>query len=655
MLFSIVDPDKFDECLKGIENAFFCLEKNEDIKSFVDNEWKKGIQTKLAEEKQQEFANRINEKELYEVIDGTKQTMQMPYLDSYHTHFLQRKDVANEFTGISSSKNKGNYYHFINVVAALARLIIYFKEPHNVDKVFAANSDGFLKLHELDRELLVYNKIPNMRTFKLMLAGFYHDVGKTITDPRHPMEGAIILAYHTTNKRHKLDEIAKIYNKDFEIKRDDLLYIADLVLFHDQFGTLSTGEDGYMTLVYAIDKIKRYSLYPDPEKKDAGIHCRYERCKKYLFDLWLLNVADIMVSRENKFINQDQWRDPKHAEESINNFFISEKGGRLRHDLEITFDLLKKYTDDGKSEHCDDLTTLGIESHNWSKRHSIERLRRLVTEVIESVKNEIKTDILKHYLKMHPDIANEEKLTIIQNVPNNENDSNKEKAYERIIKPFIKEINLDTLKPYLEKLPEPPKNITEADSEKAYTYIFDIFQDLLNLPKAHWDLLITRCIYSVADFDDFTTRLSWIGKMDYALGFLQKILRQALCQVMYEIIYENINDKTAKDFFSDKAPRVPALRTGWVRPKDKEDPDGDEKSYYKTQAVFFADNFVATMIQILEHLLFRERAIDRLRNIEFNDTRDRLTEDKLNQLLGLEGPFRARRSIQAILQTIYLY
>jgi len=51
----------------------------------------------------------------------------------------------------------------------------------------------------------------------------------------------------------------------------------------------------------------------------------------------------------------------------------------------------------------------------------------------------------------------------------------------------------------------------------------------------------------------------------------------------------------------------------------------DPKSYCNTQAVFFADNFVATMIQIFYTYYFVKQAIDRLRNIEFNDTKDRLT------------------------------
>jgi len=55
-----------------------------------------------------------------------------------------------------------------------------------------------LKLHEHDRELLVYKNSPDNRTFKLMLAAFYHDLGKTIIDARHPMEGLLFLhmPYH---------------------------------------------------------------------------------------------------------------------------------------------------------------------------------------------------------------------------------------------------------------------------------------------------------------------------------------------------------------------------------------------------------------------------------------------------------------------------
>lgn len=583
MLFNIVDPERFDDCLESVKNAFYPLKESD---SDTKNEIAKARDENYAIDKV--------------IAEGGGEPLSIPYLDSYYEFFLQRKPDPKSMFSITDSKNEGNYYHFVNVVAALARLIIYFQDPKNVDYVFAANSDGRLKLHEHDRGLLVYDKIPSMRTFRLMLAGFYHDLGKTITDPRHPMEGAIILAHHTTQNRHKLDKIAKRYNKLFEFERDDLLFIADLVLFHDQYGTLSTGEDGYMALVYAIDRIKRYSLKPDPEKEDTGTDC-FERCKKHIFDLWLLNVADIMVSIKKKFEPQEPWGKEDTANDEIEAFFKGEKGVRLRHDFEITFALLKKHTKNGKSAHCDDLSTLESESYNWSKRHSIERLRRLVTELLTA---------------------------------------------DMPIGEILKKIN---------KFPEEPGN---SDKKKVLELIKMIIDDLQKLPESHWNSLLTRSIQSVADFDDFTTRLSWIGKMDYALSFFQKILRQALYQVICELIMQEGGDNQIAGMLFGNAPKEPAKRTGWIRDPgygDLKDEGATLEFYSKTQAVFFADNFVATMIQILEHLLFRERAIDRLRNIEFSDTKNRLTEDKLNQVLSLEGPYRARRSIQSILQTIYLY
>ena len=634
MLFNIVDPVYFDKCLKSIEEAFYSLGQDNQIKS-------------IKEASQKYSSKQINEKNLYKVFgygEREDKDERMPYLDSYHTFFLQRKEGAEDITSIKSSKNEGNFHHFVNVVAALARLIIYFKDPANADEAFGANRDGALKLNENERELLVYKKKPDIRTFKLMLAGFYHDLGKTITDPRHPMEGAVILSCHTTEKRLMLDKIAKDYKSDFEIKRDDFLYIADLVLFHDQYGTLSTGEDGYMTLVYVIDKINRYSLNPDQEINNGGIQSHIGRCKKHIFDLWLLNVADIMVSMENKFDKQMQWRDPALATDSIFNFFRSEKGARLRHDLEITFDLLKKHTEDGKSGHCDDLTTLNIESHKWSKKHSIERLRRLVTELLRPAINDIKVMILVNYFLSSPNEL-PKNLELPESLKQPKN-------LEKLIR-----LNFNKFVEQYKKSKKETGSQDLTNPQNAYKLLYDIGEELLLLPEAHWNLLITRSIQSVADFDDFTTRLSWIGKMDYSLGFLREILNHALYQVSREIISAATDDeKTANDLFFKISPQEPVKRTGWIRdPKCDNLITEDPKSYCITQAVFFADNFVATMIQIFEYLLFRERAIDRLRNIEFSDTKNRLTWDKLNQLLSLEGPYRARRSIQAILQTIYLY
>jgi hypothetical protein len=429
------------------------------------------------------------------------------------------------------------------VVAALARLVMHFKVADNLRKLFQGRAPEYASV--------VYSKEPDMRSFKLMLAAFYHDIGKTVVDPRHAMEGAVILAYHTTSARYRLHQIVRQYGLHYEFERDDLFYVSDLVLFHDHYGTLSTGEDGYLPLVSMIDRIKLYSLKHDTNKAN-----QLEWSRRYLFDLWLLNAADIMVSLEHKFELQDDLCDSKAASARIHTFLEGPKGDSLVHDLKISFQLLAEHC---QKKHFDDLAPLQSRAHDISKRHVIERLRRLVTNSLAGP---------------------------------------------------LSRRGADPGTPQMQAM----ASVLETLSEE------------------HWAAAIVRAIQAVEDFGEFASRLAWIGRMDYALGFFQRIAEEALTRVTADLAGQG--------------------QTGWVRHSGD---DIDAEYLTKTQALFFADNYVMCVIQILGYLLFREPSIDRLRNIEFGDARDRITPEKLAQLLSTEGPFRARRAVQAILQTIYLY
>lgn len=142
-----------------------------------------------------------------------------------------------------------------------------------------------------------------------------------------------------------------------------------------------------------------------------------------------------------------------------------------------------------------------------------------------------------------------------------------------------------------------------------------------------------RSIESLGDLKEFCRRLAWIGKMDYALGFFERLADVALQKVTKELC--GVGSKT-----------------GWIHSPSI---NGDEQYRYQIQAQFFADNYAATVVQILSYLLFREKSIDQVRNIEFSDTRERLTSEKVEKILTLEGPFRSRRSTQLILKTIYVF
>ena len=493
-----------------------------------------------------------------------------PY-EYFHLHppVYRNQDEPNWSEGKNYSKNVGDYHHFVNVVAALARLIMYFKDPRNVMDIFEfKHKDNIAREEELDTlcNTVAYEKEPSMRTFNLMLAGLYHDIGKTITGPRHGMEGYTILAFHTSKARYQINQIVSNYSEKYSFHRDDLLYVADLVFYHDQFGTISTGEDSYLRLEEVISAIKNYC--------GKYVNEREKWQQRYLFDLWVLNVADIIASLNDKYIFQKVWLDSNESSQRIRDFFRGDTtmaesktpGAYLAYDVSTLFDIMKGSC---QGENADEPTTLQTSLYPYSLSHTVERIRRLIKSSLQG----------------------------------------------------------------------PLKNILDHSSDEKYIgYMKKVASFTKQLSDRDWDTSIIRSIHSIGDFQEFCRRLSWIGKMDYALGFFQKIATRIL---------DRINDEICKE----------GPRTGWLRDPDAPLGDGnDEINYrYKVQAQFIADNYAATIVQILSYLLFREKQIDGIRNIEFNDARERLNNDKIDKIVTLDGPFRARRATQLILQTVYVY
>jgi hypothetical protein len=521
------------------------------------------------------ISNKIGNSPIYPIMPNgqIKRKLPLSFIDRFQEFFLVRQwnsperdprkaapDLfrlhRDEAGGGNYSKNCGNYNHFINVVAALSRLIMYFKDSNKIRDLFASeiageDEDETFNNIDLLSKIISYETEPDMRTFKLMLAAFYHDIGKTIADPRHGMEGAIIIEDHTSASRYRLDRVVKNYDKKYEFGRDDWMFISDLLLFHDQFGTLSTGEDGYMQLVTVVDRIKRYSLIHN--------HEQHIWSARYFFDLWLLNIADIIVSLKDKYSLQEKWWKHSSAESEIRNFFSSPISHSRKHDLVISFRLIKSHS---RRKHTDDTSALEQQALDYSRRHAVERLGRLITQSIRRPSENM-------------ELTNKNQKT-------------------KVIVEKIHELSLE-----------------------------------------NWKASIVQCIKSTGDLQEFCKRLSCIGKMDYALGFFQRIAERALKRMAEEI--------------------EGGLRTGWISDKSFGKGKDAEDYLYKLQAQFFADNFAATVIQIISYLLFREASIDRLRNIEFSDATKRLNDEKIDKIISLEGPFRARKSTQLILQTIYVY
>jgi hypothetical protein len=144
--------------------------------------------------------------------------------------------------------------------------------------------------------------------------------------------------------------------------------------------------------------------------------------------------------------------------------------------------------------------------------------------------------------------------------------------------------------------------------------------------------------------------------MDYALGFFESICSRAMERVNDEL--RTLPEPTFNASMDKKIDYC--FRTKWVRDKfsnalgDVTDVDAGY-NLNKLQSKLFVENFIITMISILDHLLFRENAISRIKNIEFNETRSRLTREKIDAIISLNGPYHTKRSIQLILQTVFIY
>lgn len=691
MLYHILDDDGFEESLKKIMNFYF--PQNDYTQLF---ERKILGEIKNYDHKLQdwigEVINPTNEQNYhYQVYSSSTNTWiskPFPFLERFHEYFLEREwkekqtgdyhykeiTITQSSDDLSylypyrgrknNSKNYKDYNHFINVIAALARLIQFFSNTDHVKKLFNQDVDDELS------EILSYNDDgqipPNFRTFRLMMAGLLHDIGKTVIDARHGLEGRLIIGFHTSKAIHLINEILRSSNnqkkqiQNDKFLRNDLLFLGQLVYFHDSYGTLSTGENSYQKLVDIIDVIKRHSLgdvNSDPQQSNTEQNIKdplFDWSRRNLFDLWLLNVADIVVSIKDKWqlqngghtvnIKTDQiqaglpglsfeapeeqtteginWWDRDIAFSHIraffgidenrqfdrqrepvrttNNFFFNlNKGSVLIHDLKISFELLYLHN---QRIYTDNLKTLQELALDHSKDHTVERLRRLLVVSMNRAINEITIDydkLLDNLIEPN-NIPNETQTTIIQ-------------------------------------------RCTE-EHEKIFNYIRDKLDDF------HWNHSIVRSIESSGNFQEFSEKLANIGKIDYALGFFIAIVKRAIEKVAEEImtliIYQDYPDLRLKNVMK---------RTGWITDNRRGDDGIDGLEYYQIQAEAFADNYATTVISILSYLLSKYDSIKGVKNLEFHDAKERLTEEKIDKIIDLEGPFRSHRAIELILQTISIY
>ena len=664
MLYNIVNPrgdDDFRRYIEAIEEAYWPQDRyRENIQRInphyinPENLAQLNEQLLTLNTSVEGIIKDIASEELYsQFFQNGQRDQKIPFLDKFHQFFSRRRwnfveteprnpnpDGLNNLFRLypadfqlnnvavipNYSANYGEYNHYLNVIAALARLIDYFSKPRNVKKLF----EGEIGEGEIEKfyRNLAFDEggvFPNLRTFKLMLTAFYHDIGKTVSDARHGMEGSIILGFHTSKSRYQLNEIVTDYDPNFKFERDDLLWMAEMINYHDNYGTLATGEDGYQQLVAIIDGAKRYSKTL-PHSENYQLYS--QRC---IFDLWLLNIADIIVSIKDKYKRQNgndsdiNWMAETSARDYIEVFLgVREpdegqyswwdysKKSMLVHDLKISFEMLELHN---HKKHTDATSALEEKAHSYSQRHSVDRVKRLVISSLEV--------LIWEYCSI-----------------DSQNQKQQDKFIEnfKLTHPEIKE------HPEIKKIKE-TKDLSSVDKiesikkiqKESIKKIQKILTKIKNISEENWDSSIVRSIESMGDMQDFCERLAWIGKMDYSLGFFRKIAKRAI-------------DKVAE-----------AILTGSNCPGWFEDPDpaqdfGNDPEYLaKIQAQFIADNYAAIIVQILSYLVFHEPCVEYFRNLEFRDATQRLNEEKIDKIIGLEGTYRARRSTELILKTISMY
>ena len=569
-----------------------------------------------------EYIQNKCKKGCYQIFDSHPPLYKpVPFMDMFHIYISKRKweqpyykpsenieNILNlapqKSIDIASVKNfslnYGNYCHFINVVASLSHLIHFFSDDNNSSWF----NDHFAKIKNAWKHIK-YNKIADVRKFRLMLAGFYHDIGKTVVDHRHAMEGYMILSSYQSGALMDFTVLSNQYksqelNDTYHLDREDLLFIADLVYYHDVFGTLSTGENGYVRLINMIERIERYCRKEDKisEVEDVEVFVNDNRLdnlkkigKQIIFDLWLLNLADLMVSVNDKYVEQKQWTIKKLG---FNQQFIKDiidppknskelsaikKGNDLLHDLMITFNLFDIYVND---QYQLELKPFKSSVLKFAYYHNVARIRRLV------------------------------KNSLFPIVYESQQNYNKDK-----------------------------------DGVGISNDISDFFITILDISKYAIDKTIDTAIRSSSDYADFFNRLSWVGILDYSLGFFRKLAKVAFNTIKNQII-------SLADNPNDFATLSKLIHTGWIN-ENKETFNNEINHWCEANARYFVDNYIHIIIQTINHLLFRDSFSENIINFEFEDAEKRLTPDKINRILFFEGPARSTKSMTLILETVFIY
>ena len=348
-----------------------------------------------------------------------------------------------------------------------------------------------------------------------------------------------------------------------------------------------------MRLCDIIGSATRAGLRHDNERNQAAWSWRM------LFDLWVLNCADIMVSISDKFSGQDDLLDADVAQVRIEKFLYGglgasggtkAKGAPLVHDLILAYKLLRQQTNRRHSSGCAEVQAGALEA---SRTHGIERLRRLIVNTIPTSLGVAKT----------------------------------------------------------------------TDEQNLAEIFQMLRAELMDLSEETQASVITRSLQTIASIDEFVERLAWVGQLDYALGFFKPIAEVASREVARELAHQvrpAMRRKPAKPprYVVNKSKTAGKARTGWIRDSDDDPTDNNCQLFFAMQARHFFDNYVAVVTGLIGHVLFRERTGDRVFNVEFSDAKERLTHsgvERVREIADFEGPNRHRQAIHSILKSVFLY
>jgi len=263
-------------------------------------------------------------------IEANEMMLNIPFAAQWNMLFPGGKEKGDSFD------NEWQLNHFCNVTAAMAHIIHYAKKNPQ----------------------LGWGEFTKKRSLNCMISAFYHDIGKTIIARRHGIEGKALFAEPKASVKFRFVEILAAC--DSEITTEDMLYYAELIGYHDIFGTISTGENGFLSLANVIGR------FADILGENL------ETIKTAVCDLWLLNIADIITSLKDKG-NVQEWQlnPPGSIDSLLENFLSSYKGKYLNEDLCFALQIAE----------AKDRRNLATE---LSEKRAAHRLQRLARQTFEN-------------------------------------------------------------------------------------------------------------------------------------------------------------------------------------------------------------------------------------------------------------------------------